>query len=297
MYMRRVLFRAAAAIAVTGAVVLLVPADGAQARPPAIYGYDASTANDATPMKELLVTCPDPEDEVLSGGAYVVGGGRRVHIVRSQPSPSQTGWIAAAQLGPGRQDVGRWQLHVYVKCGHHVLMNLGFVGDTEFVTFHTPANSNTTNEITAPCPADRVVVSVGGRISGGDGAVVLHTMTVDPDTNSVRVRGVEVEGGTAQAWSVWAFAVCAKASSLPAYEVVEQDTVSTTGDKGYTLECPDNMTLVGFGAANVDADGHARFTRLEPEQFAAAVESTVDETGAPAPWVLRVQAVCAFPYG
>ncbi len=297
MHMRRVLFRAAAMLVVTGAVVLLIPGGGAQARPPAVYGYSDSTANDVTPFKELLVTCPDPEDAVLSGGAYVVGGDRRVHIVRSQPSPSRTGWIAAAQVGPGRQDVGRWQLHVYVKCGHHVLMNLGFVGDTEFVTFHTAPNSTTTNEVTAPCPANRVVASVGGRISGGDGEVVLDALTIDPATNSVRVRGVEVEGGTAKLWSVWAFAVCAKASSLPAYEVVEHDTVSTTGDKGYTLDCPGSKLLIGFGATMEGADGHAHFTRLEPEGSAAAIESIVDETGAPASWLTNVQAICGFPYG
>jgi hypothetical protein len=293
---KRNVLRAAIAIAMVCAVVVLVPAGKAAARPPAIYQYSAQTALDATPVKEVSVSCPD-NGEVLGGGAYVVGGDRRVHIVRSQPSPSINGWIAGAQTGPGVERTGNWRLHVYVKCGLHVLIDLGFIGDTTFVTFHTAPTSDPSNALSAPCPDDRVVVSVGGRISGGDGEVVLDDLTIDTDSNSVRVRGVETEGGSAKLWSVWAYAVCAEPNSVFGYEVVEQDTVSTTGDKGYTLDCPGTKLLIGLGAAMVGANGHAHHTKIVPENDAAAVESIVDETGAPAPWVTRVQAVCAFPYG
>jgi hypothetical protein len=184
---------------------------------------------------------------------------------------------------------------VYVRCGYHHY-DTGFIGDTEVVTFHTAANSDTTNEVVAPCPADRVVVSAGGRVSGGDGEVVLDDLAIVPATNSVRVRAVETENGSANNWSLWAFAVCAEPTSLPGYEIVDDPGISTTGDKGKTLHCPGTKSLVGFGASMTGANGNAHFTKLEPESFAGAVESIVDETGAPAAWTMQVQAVCAFPY-
>jgi hypothetical protein len=293
---KRNVLRAAIAIAMVCAVVVLVPAGRAAARPPALGLYSAHTALDATPAKEVSVSCPE-DSEVLSGGAYVVGGDRRVHIVRSQPSPGVNGWLAGAQTGPGVEPTGNWRLYVYVRCGIHVLIDLGFVGDTTFVTFHTSPSSDAANDITAPCPDDRVVVSAGGRVSGGDGEVVLDDLTIVPASNAVRVRAVEVEGGSAKLWSVWAYAVCAEPSSLPGYELLDEQTVSTTSDKGYAPPCPGTKSLVGFGTAMVGANGHAHFTRLEPKATAASIESIVDETGAPAPWVLQVQPVCAFPYG
>jgi hypothetical protein len=292
----RNVLRAAVAIAVAWAMVLLVPDGKAAADPIALMTYSDQTASDPTEAKEASVSCPD-NGEVLSGGAYVVGGDRRVHIVRSQPSPSNNGWLAGARTGPGEEPTGNWRLHVYVMCGLHVRMDQGFVGDTQVVTFHTAANSDASNEISAPCPRDRVVVSAGGRISGGDGEVVLDDLYIESASNSVRVRGVEVEGGSANMWSVWAFAVCAKPSSLPGYEVVDNDPISTTGDKGQWLHCPDEMVLVGYGTAMVGANGHAHFTQIEPKIGSAAVESIVDETGSPAPWHLQIQAVCVYPYG
>jgi hypothetical protein len=283
-------------MAVAGAVALLVPGGEAAARPPAIYTYSAQSALDASPAKEASVSCPD-DSEVLSGGAYVVGGDRRVHIVRSQPSPAVNGWLAGAQVGPGVERTGNWRLYVYVKCGLHVFIDLGFVGDTQVVTFHTPAASDPAADVSAPCPDDRVVVSAGGRVSGGDGEVVLDDLTIVSAANMVRVRAVETEDGSAKMWSVWAYAICAKPSSLPGYEIVDDDTVSTTSDKGYGLDCPGTKLLVGSGAAMVGANGHAHFTRLEPAGSQFTTESIVDETGAPAPWVMQTQAVCAFPYG
>jgi hypothetical protein len=292
--MKRIVVRVAVAIAMACTVVMLAPAREAAAKPPPIVTYSAQTALDATPTKEVSVACPRGA-EVFSGGAYVVGGDRRVHIVRSQPSPSLNGWIAGAQVGPGAERTGNWRLYVYVKCGLLTIIDFGF--DTEFVTFHTQANSDPVNEISAPCPDDRVVVSAGGRITGGDGEVVLDDLDLEPDTQSVRVRAVEAEDGSAKMWSLWAFAVCAKPGSVSGYEVLEQDTVSTTGDKGYTLHCPGSKKLIGLGTTMIGANGHAHFTRIEPQDKAVAIESTVDETGAPAAWVTRVQAVCGFAYG
>jgi hypothetical protein len=291
---KRNVLRAAVAIAMVCAVVVLVPGGEAAARPPALSLYSAQSALDATPSKEVSVNCRG-DAVVLSGGAYVVGGDRRVHIVRSQPKPSTTGWIAGAQTGPGIEPTGNWQLFVYVRCAYHV-DDVGFLGDTEIVTFHTSANSDPSNDIIAFCPDDQVVVSAGGRISGGDGEVVLDAMHIVPSINGVRVRAVETEGGSANEWSVWAFAVCAKPTSLPGYELTGTQTVNTTSDKGKPLHCPGTKSLIGLGAAMVGAGGHAHFTMIEPQSFAAALESTVDETGAPAPWVMQVQAVCAFPY-
>jgi hypothetical protein len=292
---KRNVLRAAVAIAMVCAVVLLIPVGAAVAKPKPIVTYSAQTALDATPSKEASVSCPE-HGEVLGGGAYVVGGDRRVHVVRSQPSASSNGWMAGAQTGPGDEPTGNWRLYVYVICGLHVNIDLGFVGDTEFVTFHTSPDSDTSNTISAPCPDDKVVVSAGGRISGGDGEVVLDDVSIDSAANSVRARGVETEGGSAKVWSVWAYAVCAKPTNLGGYEVVEHDTVSTTSDKGYMLDCPGTKKLIGSGASMIGANAHAHYTQIEPQGSGVSFTSIVDETGAPAPWVLRVQAVCAFPY-
>ena len=63
------------------------------------------------------------------------------------------------------------------------------------------------------------------------------------------------------------------------------------------VPCP----LAGQYASLVLQDGtqvgvRLGIARLEPQGFLFSSESTVDETGAPASWVMQTQAVCAFPY-
>lgn len=253
----------------------------------------AASAFDLTPSKEVLVTCPH-DAEVLGGGAEVIGGNRRVHIVRSQPSPSQTGWLVGAQAVPGDR-AGAWQLHAYVVCAYHLYVSLGFIGDARFVTMRSVTDSEPAKSVTATCPAGDVVVSAGGRVLNGNGAVVLDDIELDPDTRSARSRAVEREGGTDGNWSVWAFAVCAAPNSVFGYEVVEDESDSTTGDRTVVLDCPGTKRQIGLGASMTGAGGHAGYTSLAPGGV-LTVESTVDPTGAPDPFVTRAQAVCAFPY-
>jgi hypothetical protein len=254
----------------------------------------AASAFDLSPAKEVLVTCPG-DSEVLGGGAVVIGGARRVHIVRSQPSPSQNGWLVGAQSIPGGK-AGAWQLHAYVVCTYHVNIDLGFIGETQFVSMRSASDSEASKSVTAPCPAGSLVVSAGGRVVGGNGEVVLDDVVLDPGTQSAQSRAVEREGGSNSEWAVWAFAVCAAPGSLFGYEVVELNSANNTADKTVVRQCPGTKRLIGLGASMTGADGHAGYTSLTPDTAALTVESTVDPTGTPTPFTTRAQAVCAFPY-
>jgi len=85
--------RPAMAVAVTIGLAAgaLTGGEAALGAPMPLSIETAASAFDLSPAKEVLVTCPG-DSEVLGGGADVIGGARRVHIVRSQPSPSQNGW-------------------------------------------------------------------------------------------------------------------------------------------------------------------------------------------------------------
>ncbi|GAA0931343.1 hypothetical protein [Virgisporangium aurantiacum] len=288
---RRVLAVAVAAGLAAGA---LTAGEAAQGAPMPLSVETAASAFDLSPSKEVLVTCPG-DAEVLGGGADVIGGARRVHIVRSQPSPSQTGWLVGAQAIPGGK-AGAWQLHAYVVCAYHVNIDLGFIGDTRVVSMRSPTDSESAKSVTATCAAGDLVVSAGGRVVTGNGEVVLDDVVLDTATQSVRSRAVEREGGTAADWSVWAFAVCAAPGSLFGYELVEQDSDNTAGDRTVDVECPGTKRRIGLGASMTGAGGHAGYTSLFPADDSVTVESTVDPTGAPGPFTTRAQAVCAFPY-
>ena len=126
--------------------------------------------------------------------------------------------------------------------------------------------------------------------------VVLDDVELDTATQSARSRAVEREDGTDEDWSVWAFAVCAAPNSVFGYEVFDAESDSTTGDKAVSFECPGTKRQIGSGVSTTGAGGHAGYTSIVPDGTWLTVESTVDPTGAPDPFTVRAQTVCAFPY-
>ena len=90
----------------------------------------ASSNLDSSDDKEVLAPCPEAGQDVLVGGAEVIGEAGKVVLYRStlggtnpdeddpNAPPAREGWVAEAKEIPGAGSTGNWYLLVEAVCGH-----------------------------------------------------------------------------------------------------------------------------------------------------------------------------------
>jgi len=81
----------------------------------------------------------------------------------------------------------------------------------QLVAISSPSTS-ADKSVDAECPPGKVAITGGATIEGGDGAVALtRTQPVNPPSTPYtgwRASAIEVNGGTAEEWTLTAFANC-----------------------------------------------------------------------------------------
>jgi hypothetical protein len=278
---------AAAVLALVGGLAASTVAAQPASAAPGMVRVAVQTAQNGDELKEILAPCPT-HTRVYGGGGYVTGGGRRVHLIRLQPSSTQNGWLAAAQEIPGGADVGEWRLYAYAICGP-ALPGLQYVADS------SGQDSQTAKDAHATCPGFKLLVAAGARVVDGEGTVVIDDLQIGSDSQTVHAWAVEREGGSAAVWGVWAFAVCADRTGLPGYGVAELTSANNPNDKNITVSCPAGETVYGLGGALFNSGGDAHYKGAAPNAALTSVSlyTPVDETGAPQAWRSTAQAVCA----
>lgn len=144
----------------------------------------------------------------------------------------------------------------------------------------------------ARCPSGKLLLSSGGDITGGLGAV---TMGLRPGPVNTSVVAVENRVGTFADWFIRAYSICA--DPLPGLQIVQVDGPSNSKDnKHITAACPPGKRLVGAGGDtprnNVDQIVNGLIPNPELTKVivrGAERDRTTDD------WFVRAYAVCANP--
>ena len=110
---------------------------------------------------------------------------------------------------------------------------------------------------------------------------------------NVTLHANEDKDGTAAAWYLQAFIICAAAPA--GLELVTATSASSSVNKSVTATCPGGKRLLGSGAEIVGA-----FTQVlldgqfpNPGLTAVTVNALEDETGTSGTWSLKAYAICA----
>lgn len=152
---------------------------------------------------EKLVTTRCPAGTVTtSAGASASDGGNLI-LDDAVPSADLTSvTVDVFESQTGRAD--DWSAAASARCGSP-LPGLQRVAAT------SPTDSATNKSVTATCPTGKKVVGTGHEIANGKGQVLLDDVVPSPDLTSVRAEAFEDQDGTANNWSITAYAVCASA--------------------------------------------------------------------------------------
>lgn len=174
----------------------------------------ASTAPlSSDPQQSIVGLCPTGQREVGFGGKINNGAGQvRPTDLYDFFGPPSSLLIVGAREDPDGY-AGQWSLSSYTICANESAAN-GFV----LAAAVSPTNSQN-KSVTATCPAGTQVHTTGAQLRVDQigqaitNSLVIDKISVDPSLTSVTVRTVEDQNGTAGAWSVVAFALCAPPGS------------------------------------------------------------------------------------
>ena len=174
----------------------------------------ASTAPlSSDPQQSIVGLCPAGQREVGFGGKINNGAGQvRLTDLYDFFGPPSSLLIVGAREDPDGY-AGQWSLSSYTICANESATN-GFV----LAAAVSPTNSQS-KSVTVTCPAGTQVHTTGVQLRVDQigqaitNSLVIDKISVDPSLTSVTVRTVEDQNGTAGAWSVVAFALCAPPGS------------------------------------------------------------------------------------
>ena len=76
------------------------------------------------------------------------------------------------------------------------------------------SNSDVSRLVSAPCPAGKSVISMGGTINSANGQVVLDAVFPDAGLTSGSIAAFEDGTGNSANWSLTAYAICAASAQL-----------------------------------------------------------------------------------
>jgi hypothetical protein len=153
--------------------------------------------------------------------------------------------------------------------------------------------------VTVSCPGNKKLISAGGYITGGVGAVTIDDIYPNPAENSVTVTGMETDPPFGVAWRPTAVATCA--DDVPGLEWVDARSPYNSVDKSVTATCPSGKKLVGVGATAEDAGGNVLITGITPKNGGpgVAADSVTVTAHEEAPfsdsWLVSAFAACADP--
>ena len=165
------------------------------------------------PQQSIVGLCPTGQREVGFGGKINNGAGQvRLTDLYDFFGPPSSLLIVGAREDPDGY-AGQWSLSSYTICANESATN-GFV----LAAAVSPTNSQS-KSVTVTCPAGTKVHTTGAQLRVDQigqaitNSLVIDKITVDPSLTSATVRTVEDQNGTAGAWSVVAFALCAPPGS------------------------------------------------------------------------------------
>lgn len=158
----------------------------------------------------------------------------------------------------------------------------------------TSPSSSAAKVVTASCPAGKKVLGTRAEVSNGSGQVVIDGVAPNADSSAVTANAFEDETGTALAWTLTAYAICAD----PLPDALRDSLTFPKGnDTGLFTSnpCPTGMGLLGTGG-EIDAGGGqvAMTSLVSLEPNFAVLAGAVDQTGYGTAWGTTVTGICAL---
>ena len=159
----------------------------------------------------------------------------------------------------------------------------------------TTAATSAYKTATATCPAGKRVTGTGFDVSPPDGRVLVDYVRPNASLTSVSVRADEDEAGTAAAWTLTAYAICAPAPA--GLQRVVATSASSSAAKSVAAACPAGTRVLGTGGELAGASRQLLLNRLTPNAHltTVTVRAFEDETGTARSWTVTAYAICARP--
>ena len=148
--------------------------------------------------------------------------------------------------------------------------------------------------LSAPCPGNKRIISVGGDTTGSDGQVLLDELRPNASLTGAALHAAEDEDGTANAWYLQAFAICAPAPT--GLELVSATSPVDSANKSVVATCPGSKKLLGSGAKITGGTRQVLLDGILPNQGLSnvTVNALEDEgAGTSANWSVTAYAICA----
>lgn len=274
------------------AVPAVTITEPAAADVPQVFTSRASIGGYDLVERTVVAYCPSGK-RVLGGGAAIRYDDDQVMLTQFQPVHSSD-WDRFVVTG--RVERGGapqwWSMDAIAYCVDPLP---GMSIETAVTRGSDPFQS-----AEARCPAGKVVVGAGGRISGGGDGVQLQTIAPDnpgeiPVNSGAAAHAVVTEGVESfpinGLWRVFSYAVCADAS-VGAVTVTARSGNDTVASKNFPVFCPDGTGALGSGAAGNGPD--VRLDLVTAESMRQYVSVHADRVrNQQSRWALTGYAICA----
>jgi hypothetical protein len=238
--------------------------------------------------KTINTKCP-AGTRVVGGGAQIAGGTGHVILTELRPSTGAGGdsyQVTAVedQVGEG----GTWSLLTYAYCAS------GALPGYEIVTNTSPVGSGAFNNTVSTCSAGKQSLGSGGKVNNGANQVDLETLGEGSSiSNRSTAAALEDRDGFSGNWSVTAFTVCVKPSSVFDLAMVKVTSASDgSPTKTVVASCPAGKRATG-GAGWSDTPGHV--TSITPNSSTPFSVSVVarNTSGTAGNWGAIATVFCA----
>ena len=153
-------------------------------------------------------------------------------------------------------------------------------------------NSDPSSVVSAPCPAGKAVIGLGGTINSANGQVVLDAVFPDAGLTSGSIAAFEDATGNSANWSLTAYAICAASAQLATATTGRLDTNIVA----ISAQCPTGQTAAGVGADLSGALGRVGIHRLVPTATGSSVGALTYPFSNVDRWAVTPQAICATPF-
>jgi hypothetical protein len=239
---------------------------------------------DSSANKSVTVSCPAGK-KVLSAGGDVTPGNGDVLIDVIRPNATLTS-VTVGAVEDETGTIANWTVTAIAICAPPPA-GLARIAATS-------VSSSSAKSVTATCPAGKQVVGTAGETTGAAGQLLLDGLRPESNLAAVTVVAMEDGSGTAGAWTVTAYAVCAG----PVKGL--QRTATTSGadsssSKVNFAPCPSGKVLIGMGGDINSANGQVVLDAVFPSLTldSAGFAAWEDDTGNTGSWSLTSYAICA----
>jgi hypothetical protein len=274
------------------ALVLMASGGGsASAAVVGAAGVSASSSVDSSSVKSVTASCPAGKRVVGAGGSIgVLSGDGQVVMDDLRPNPTLTSvTVQGVEDETGLAEI--WALAAEAVCAYPP-------PGLERVSATSPVDSNRVKNLTASCPAGKLVVGTGGDINNGSGQVEMDDIRPNGTLTSVTVQGIEDETGYAGLWSLTAYAICA--DPIAGLQRVSATSPLDSNAKNVTATCPLGKRVLGTGSDINNGNGQVIRSALNSSAppFPLAATSgrawaAEDANGYAGLWSLTAYAICA----